>query len=355
MPKPLVSIIIDNYNYGQFIAEAIDSALNQTYPNTEVIVVDDGSTDKSKEIIATYGTRVIPLLKKNGGMASALNAGFQISKGEIVIFLDADDYLFSDAVEQVVAAWRPNVANAQYRLQMVDSQKRFLDIYPSLETQLDSGDVLPTLLLKGRYSCLVTSGNAFNREALAKIMPIPEHNSTFRGAADGYLVTLIPFYGQIVSIEKILGVYRKHEKNRSVEFGASLQVKDFRYAINHDFEKYKILSQKATELGYTLTHTLGLQDFTHLQVRIASLRLEPENHPISSDSRWFLTYKGVFATWKYAEYNWKRKLIIATWFLWVGLMPQQLSTSAIAWIFNLNSRPPAIDWLVKKMRALSKK
>ncbi len=352
MIKPLASIIIDNYNYSEFISEAIDSALNQTYPNTEVIVVDDGSTDNSQEIIASYGTQIIPLLKNNGGQASAFNAGFKVSQGEIIIFLDADDYLFPHTVEQVIAVWKANVANVQYRLEMIDAQRKFLDIYPCSEIQLDSGDVLPILLLKGRYSCLVTSGNAFNREALAAILPIPE--ADFRVSADGYLVTLIPFYGEIVSLEQPLGVYRKHGNNVWASSAKSIQVEQFRKSIKHDLEKYKILADKATQIGYTLTHRLGWQDYLHLQSRIASLRLDPQNHPICSDSTLVLAYKGYWATWQYAEFNWKRKLIVSTWFLWVGLLPQPIAKSAISWVFALHSRPKTIDWLVKKIRLLSR-
>ena len=62
----LVTILINNYNYGRFLRDAIDSALNQTYRNLEVIVVDDGSTDESREVIASYGDRIIPVLKENG-------------------------------------------------------------------------------------------------------------------------------------------------------------------------------------------------------------------------------------------------------------------------------------------------
>jgi len=76
-----VSIIIDNYNYGRFLGEAIDSALAQTYPHVEVIVVDDGSTDNSREVIAKYGDRIIPVLKENGGQASAFNAGLLRPRG----------------------------------------------------------------------------------------------------------------------------------------------------------------------------------------------------------------------------------------------------------------------------------
>src|SRR5687768_5094018 len=103
---PLVSIIIDNFNYGRFLAEAIDSALAQTHGETEVIVVDDGSTDDSRAIIARYGERVRSVLKENGGQASALNAGYRISRGEVVLFLDSDDVLFPGALANAVERLR---------------------------------------------------------------------------------------------------------------------------------------------------------------------------------------------------------------------------------------------------------
>jgi len=67
MNQPLVSIIINNYNYGRYLRSAIDSALGQTYFNTEIIVVDDGSTDNSPEIIKSYEERIKSILKPNGG------------------------------------------------------------------------------------------------------------------------------------------------------------------------------------------------------------------------------------------------------------------------------------------------
>ena len=98
MRQPLVSVIVDNYNYGRYLAQSIESALAQTYARTEVIVVDDASTDDSPTVIRRYA-RVVPVFKAvNSGQASALNAGFLASHGEIVIFLDADDYLEPDAV-----------------------------------------------------------------------------------------------------------------------------------------------------------------------------------------------------------------------------------------------------------------
>ena len=88
---PLVSIIITNYNYEKFLPRAIDSALQQTYPVKQIIVVDDGSTDNSRKIINQYGNQITPVFQENRGATSATNTGFFASRGEILFFLDSDD------------------------------------------------------------------------------------------------------------------------------------------------------------------------------------------------------------------------------------------------------------------------
>ena len=104
MPPPrLASVIITSFNYERYLAQAIDSALAQTWPAVEVIVVDDGSTDGSPTIIERYGPRVHAVFKSNGGQGSALNVGFASSRGEIVLFVDSDDALLPHAVER--ACW----------------------------------------------------------------------------------------------------------------------------------------------------------------------------------------------------------------------------------------------------------
>src|SRR6266571_4575720 len=100
-----VDIVVNNFNYGRFLAEAIDSALAQTYSNVRVIVVDDGSTDESREVLGAYRDSAEVVLKSNGGQASALNNGFARSTGDVVIFLDADDMLRSDAAALAAAAF----------------------------------------------------------------------------------------------------------------------------------------------------------------------------------------------------------------------------------------------------------
>src|SRR5882757_8265902 len=102
MQATLVSVIINNYNYGRFLGAAIGSALDQDHPAVEVVVVDDGSTDDSRAIIAGYGDRLVAVLKHNGGQGSAFNAGVAASRGEILCFLDADDWFLPGKLRRVV-------------------------------------------------------------------------------------------------------------------------------------------------------------------------------------------------------------------------------------------------------------
>jgi glycosyltransferase involved in cell wall biosynthesis len=99
--QPLVSIIIPVYNGANYLREAIDSALAQTYKNTEVLVVNDGSTDggATEEIVMSYGSRIRYFFKENGGVASALNRGIQEMKGEYFSWLSHDDVYYPDKIE----------------------------------------------------------------------------------------------------------------------------------------------------------------------------------------------------------------------------------------------------------------
>jgi glycosyltransferase involved in cell wall biosynthesis len=106
--QPLVSILICNYNYGAYIGAAIESALAQTYDNVEVVVVDDGSTDDSCQVIRRYEDRVHAIFKENGGQPSAFNAAFNASSGDIICMLDSDDYFLSEKVERIVACYETN-------------------------------------------------------------------------------------------------------------------------------------------------------------------------------------------------------------------------------------------------------
>lgn len=211
---PTVSILIINYNYGRFLADAIDSALGQTYPHTEVVVVDDGSTDDSRAIIAGYGDRVRVVLKANGGQGSAFNAGFAVSTGDIVFFLDSDDCLMPEAVERVVEVWRPGLAKVHFRLREAGADGTpFKTCTPRVGEPLPSGDLAEAVATHGFYKTPPTSGNAFSRRALQAAMPLDAE--IWPMWADMPLLYLAPFEGDIEAIQEPLGFYRRHGSNAS--------------------------------------------------------------------------------------------------------------------------------------------
>lgn len=110
----LVSVIIPCYNGEHFVREAIESSLDQTYSNLEVIVVNDGSTDGSMNIIAGFGSRVTVIDQKNMGLPGARNSGITASRGDYLAFLDADDYWSRDFLEKMVAALQYSGAGIAY-------------------------------------------------------------------------------------------------------------------------------------------------------------------------------------------------------------------------------------------------
>ncbi len=344
----LVSIIINNYNYDRFLSEAIDSAVNQTYPHTEVIVVDDGSTDNSREIITGYGDRIVPIFQPNGKQAAAFNSGFAKSHGDIIVFLDADDYLLPTAVDRIVAVWKPDLSKVHYRLQVVDAAGQSLGYTsPQGSEPLETGAVWEKLLEFGGYTSTPTSGNAINRKAMEPIFPIPD---AYKLTADDYLSMLIPFYGEVAAIEDPLAAYRIHDSNQWAL--ATVSADRFGRFVRHDLQNYALLEHKANELGYPIPEDLEQRSIGRLWSRIISFRLDPQNHPVTSDRSVVLIYQGIRSLWKYSTFNWQKCVIYSIWFVWVGLMPLALARPAMTWLYAPQFRPKAIDWTVRKIRAL---
>jgi glycosyltransferase involved in cell wall biosynthesis len=183
MPDPLVSILINNYNYARYLGTAIESALNQTYRPTEVIIVDDGSTDNSREVIASFGSRVISVLKTNGGQASAFNAGFAASQGNIICFLDSDDWFLPQKTAEVVKTFAFEEYSWFFHLLSANG-----DSGPSPDTGFRPGDwdyrAKMAAGIRFPYLPTATSGLCFRRELLARILPMPEQ---IRITSDNYL------------------------------------------------------------------------------------------------------------------------------------------------------------------------
>src|SRR5262245_9894269 len=120
MPQPKLSVIIPNYNYSEFLGDAIKSALQLEWNNKEIIVVDDGSTDDSRSVIERYGDRIKSIFQSNQGQLAACNAGFAVSSGDLVIFLDSDDFVDKSLMAHILTSWDANASKYQVQMHVVD-------------------------------------------------------------------------------------------------------------------------------------------------------------------------------------------------------------------------------------------
>ncbi|MBW4647418.1 MAG: glycosyltransferase family 2 protein [Kastovskya adunca ATA6-11-RM4] len=251
-PQPLVSVIVNNYNYDCYLPEAIDSAINQTYPRTEIIVVDDGSTDKSQQIITSYQDKVIPIFKENGGQASAFNAGFAVSQGEIICLLDSDDVWLPQKVEQVVEAALayPQAAVIYHRVQNINQiglpTGKPWPPYKVIKKNIAS-QVAKT---GGWWPFPPSTGLSFTRRFLSQIMPIPA--TEYRLCADTYLADLAPFFGEVIGIELALSQYRIHNANNWSN-SLNKQLRDLQF---HEL-RVKILNQILKKSGINVEVNLA--------------------------------------------------------------------------------------------------
>jgi glycosyltransferase involved in cell wall biosynthesis len=234
----LASIIITNHNYERFLAEAIDSALAQTHPSIEVIVVDDGSTDRSADVIAGYGDRVTPLFQENGGQTSAMNAGFAASSGDVACFLDADDTLLPNAVETAVGLFRdPDVVKVHWPLWEVNVHgRRTGSKWP--EGDLPDGDFREQAARIGpdTGSSPPTSGNVWSRSFLDQVLPLPEIEKEMGvggGGGDDCLSFLASLLGHVRSVREPLGTYRLHGQNDYATRSFEDRLRRSVYVIDH--------------------------------------------------------------------------------------------------------------------------
>ena len=205
---PSTSIVVTCYNYGHFLEACLVSLSAQTQPADEIIVVDDGSTDHSRDVARKHHGQLILIEKQNGGQASAFNAGFARATGDIVLFLDADDTLEPDALELICQAWHDSLSSVSFGLNLIDGAGRLSGSYAA---EPDGGDMRPELMGCGHFEFMPTSGNAFNRRLIAPAFPLPE--ARWRVSADAVLVRAAALAGPVKQLPFVLGNYRAHGGN----------------------------------------------------------------------------------------------------------------------------------------------
>jgi len=211
---PFVSVLIDTYNHECFIEQAITSVLEQDMPmeDVEIVVVDDGSTDRTPEIVRRFEPRVRLLRKPNGGQASAFNVGIPECHGEIIAFLDGDDWWAPEKLRCVVGAMErePEVGIVGQGIIEVfdngDEHSEVLHETPRFRINSLEG----ARIFRRRKSQLGTSRMTVRAKILRKILPVPEPIII---EADEYIFTLAATLSEVLILEEALTFYRIHAGN----------------------------------------------------------------------------------------------------------------------------------------------
>ena len=314
---PLVSVIINNFNYARYLGRAIQSVLDQSYAPIEVIVVDDGSTDESRQVAASFGSRITTVFKANGGHGSTFNAGFAVCRGDLIFFLDADDFYTTATVARAVAAFTAKTAMVQFRLQLVDEHERVQGVYPPPSVRFQRGNVVSALLREARFIGTVTTGNGFRRQVLEELLPLPE--AELRQAADGYLINAAPFFGEVAAIDEPIACYRRHGSNdSSMIVPAAVKLAQIRKRLGFVMNEVGVIRAQAIKRGLVVPTDLAERNIMGMVLRMASFKLAPGSHPLAGDRAWRLAFKGMQALLRGRQEQLRRNAI--KYFFWFPLI-----------------------------------
>lgn len=212
-----VSIIIANYNYARYLNAAVTSVLEQSYQNFEIVIVDDGSTDNSREVIENiqkqHPDRVRTIFQANQGQGGAFNTGFAVSSGEIIAFLDADDVWKPNKLERILREFSDSkVVGVMHQLENIDADGNQLETSPPLALPNN----LAELIIKtgNAWFFSPTSALSYRRHALSQVFPVDAVK--WRTCVDGCIIYCTSFLGEIKTLPDFLGGYRIHGANNHI-------------------------------------------------------------------------------------------------------------------------------------------
>jgi glycosyltransferase involved in cell wall biosynthesis len=342
-----LSVIIANHNYCDFVGAAIESALAVDWPDKEVIVVDDASTDASRLIIEGFHGRLAAYFRPKSHQLGAHMFGFEQSTGDVIVFLDSDDLLEPEVMQQVAKVWRPGVSKVQYRMNVIDATGTQLGTAIPQFPPKDNPDKLRrTYLRTMAYTTPPGSGNAYSRDLARNAFALAPSTMW---ASDDPLITLAPILGDVLTIRKPLARYRTHARNGA---SGSDQLEKIRKRLHQDVEKARLLVRVSRELRLPVARDPLRYCLHHLQYRLASYLVEPSAHPFPEDTRSGLAFRLIFAVGTSSQMRFRDRAILVAWTIACALASPGFRRNFVLWRFAPISRPRAIKVLLAALSSL---
>jgi glycosyltransferase involved in cell wall biosynthesis len=343
-----LSIIIANYNYCDFVGASIESALRVEWPDKEVIVVDDASTDDSRSIIEGFHDRVAAYFRPKFHQLGAHIFGFEQSTGDVIIFLDADDLLEPDVMLEVAKVWRSGVSKVQYRMNLIDATGTQLgSAIPQFPPKDDPERLRRTFLRTMTYATPPGSGNAYSRDYVRNAFAMAPATIP---QSDAVLVTLAPMMGDILTIRKPLSRYRIHATNTMAL--QSLDAAKFRSHLQQDAELALLFATASRTLHLPVVDDPLSRSFNHLQYRFASYLIEPSAHPFPGDTVIGLGWRLICSAITYTQMRLRDRTILLVWVITYALTPSYYRKNFVLWRFAAISRPTLVRTLLRAFSSL---
>lgn len=305
-----LSVIMPNHNYGHFVGDAVRSALAVDWPDVEVIVVDDGSTDDSLEVLSGFGDRITVISQDNAGPRVACNRGYAASTGDAVLFLDSDDMVEPSLAREVARVWRPGISKIQVQMRRIDGAGRAAgQPFPSYRGTPTADQIRHWMSTTGAYPTPPGSGNVYSREFLNRLMPIDDRCGD---ATDSTVLAAAPYLGDVVTIPRPLVRYRVHGGNRSGLRAdpTRLPRQIDRAVLRHRLAREVAGQTEAGELGTTLRRGRHL-----LQMRVAAIRMCPGSTTLLGDTRARLVRDAVTSPFAPGPESAPHRVLVALWSL----------------------------------------
>jgi glycosyltransferase involved in cell wall biosynthesis len=342
-----LSILIANYNYEQFVADTVKSALAVDWPSKEIIVIDDGSTDGSRAVLESFGDRITTIFKENGGQRTAFNAGFERATGDIVIFLDSDDVLAPSIMRELASQWTPSTVKAQVLMQTIDAKGAPLpSVFPQLRKAPTPDQIRLWQRLTGYYPTPPASGNIYSRKMLEQIFPLADEGFQW---TDTYCISAAPFFGDVITIAKPLCGYRVHGRNAGAV--SVLNVEQIRRDLRHGLAMFEYTRKLGDKRGAPISHAAPWNSLWLLPYRVASYKFGRSEHPIASDNFLRLFWDTIRACLT-PQGNGRTSLALGLWVVAVMLSPKAVSKNIALWRFSPQSRPRFLHDALRRLRVL---
>lgn len=319
-----LAVVINCFNYERYVGRAIESVLRQGRDDCDVIVVDDGSTDNSWDVIDAYEVKKhrIP----NSKQRSACLFGANCTDAPFILFLDADDELLPHALETIIPKLDPSVAKVQFSMTQIDDegavqkQPRIVVSEGRFREELVDG-----ILRTGTYWTPPTSGNVFRRDVLAVM-----EDAAYDTVIDGVSLYAAPFLGDVVSIAEPLAAYRVHSSNMS-SIGRMQSAKDLRLEIKQFRERMQHLAKIVAKYrpGVEMIHPDRMRHTREMEFMLA--------HALAKENL-IPRLPGMYAGIWRESWSLKKKVAMAGFATAVACLPRARSTALISYRYGTGPR-----------------